>query len=123
MKISAMPETEEVPRGEWIGYLDVLTRNHQGEPVTVEVLDGKEGAQVEASNLSLQGISADVKRSGEHDVNIILGAERNPPLTRMIPEARHIRVERGDRGLDEALEIEAADGSKTLVRFRMPRAA
>jgi hypothetical protein len=64
-----------------------------------------------------------VRRGGEHDVNIILGREPNPPLTRIVPEARRISVMTTERGTDRALEIEEEDGSRTLVRFELPEAA
>lgn len=118
-----MATTDEIPRQNWIQYLDDFTREHQGEQVSVEVMDQEMGAQTEAEDVPLQGISADMKRSGEHDVNIILGKEPNPALTHIVPEARHIRVMRSDKGSDQALEIEGADGSRTLLRFRLPAAA
>jgi hypothetical protein len=119
----ARTRTEEIPQRDWVEYLDEFSRGHQGEQVTVEVMSKEVGAQVEARDVPLQGISADRKRSGEHDVNIILGKELNPPLTHIVPEARRIFVMSSDQGTDQALEIEAADGSRTLVRFELPAAA
>ena len=119
----AKTRTEEIPQRDWVEYLDEFSREHQGEQVTVEVMAKEVGAQVEARDVPFQGISADLKRGGEHDVNIILGKEPNPPLTRIVPEARRIFVMSTDQGNDQALEIEAADGSRTLVRFSLPEAA
>lgn len=118
-----MAKTEEIPRQNWVTYLDEFTREHQGEQVTVQVMDREVGVQTEAEDMPFQGISADLKGTGEHDVNIILGNEPAPPLTRIVPEARRILLMRGGRGSEQTLEIEAADGSRTLVRFRLPEAA
>jgi hypothetical protein len=118
-----MSRTEEIPRNRWIDFLDELTREHQGDPVVVEVFDSEIGAQTQARDMPLQGISADVRPAGEHDVSIIMGNEPNPPLTHMVPQARHVRVERSDGGNAESVEIEAGDGSRTLLRFQLPRAA
>ena len=76
-----MAKTEEIPQQNWVEYLDEFTRVHQGEQVTVEVMDSEVGAQLEAQDMPFQGISADLKRSGEHDVNIILGKEPDMPLS------------------------------------------
>jgi len=115
--------TEEIPRDEWIQFLDEFTREHQGWPVNVEVLDEELGAQTQVRDAPLQGISADVRPAGNHNVSIIVGEEQNPSLTHIVPNTRHVRVARSEDGDDEALEIEAADGSRTLVRFQLPHAA
>lgn len=118
-----MPRSEEIPRQEWIEFLDEFTREHQGRQVDMEVLGSDIGAQTEAHDMPLQGVSADVRKAGEHDVSIVVGDEQNPPLTHIVPQARHLRIERTDTGNDDTLEIEAADGSKTLLHLRLPRAA
>jgi hypothetical protein len=114
---------KEIPRREWIRFLDEFTREHQGWQVRVEVRDPEAGPEdVEVHDLPLQGISAD-DRGSEHDVSIIVGDEQNPGLTHIIPGARRVLVRRTEAGNDEGLEIEAADGSRTIVQLQQVRRA
>jgi hypothetical protein len=109
--------SQEIPRDQWIRFLDRFAREHQGWSVRVEVLDLELGAQVEVSGLPLQGMSAD-DRGSEHDISITVGDARNPVLTHMIPGAQRLWVQSSGRGADAALEIESSDGSRTLVRLQ-----
>jgi urocanate hydratase len=96
---------KEIPRRDWIRFLDEFTREHDGWRVQVEVKDPEAGVQdVEARDLPLQGISAD-DRGSEHDISIILGDEHNPGLTHIIPGARRLLLRQTEAGNDEALEI------------------
>ena len=51
----------EIPRDEWVKYLDGFSRRHEGWPVTVEVLGAEVGAQVEAQELPLRGANREQK--------------------------------------------------------------
>jgi hypothetical protein len=106
----------EIPKAEWIQFLDEFTREHQGWQVRVEVQDAGAGPQVEADGLPLQGVAADHRR-GAPDVAIIVGEESNPAVTRIIHGARRLRVEETAAGNIAALEIDAGRGSKTVVRL------
>lgn len=113
-----MAVTQEIPKSEWIPFLDGFSRGHEGWQVTVEVESPEIGAQVQSQDVPLQGISADVRDAGTQDISIMVGAQHNPPLTHIVPRPEHVWVKRSDGGADEALQIEAGDGSKTILRFR-----
>ena len=51
--------TQEVPSHEWFTFFAEYTRTHQGQPVTLTVLDASIGAQEETQPLSFVGISTD----------------------------------------------------------------
>ena len=50
--------TQEIPRAEWNTFLDTFSRQHEGWLATLEVLAADIGAQEEARDLPLEGISA-----------------------------------------------------------------
>ena len=52
--------TQEIPRDEWREFFDGFSRRHEGWLVTVEVLGSDIGAQVEAYELPLVGVTAEV---------------------------------------------------------------
>ena len=63
----------EIPRDEWAGFLDSFSRQHEGWLVSLEVLGAEIGAQAEAQELPLEGVTAELRGGGEDAVTIILG--------------------------------------------------
>jgi hypothetical protein len=109
---------KEVPREEWPAYLDGFSRRHEGWLVTVEVLGAEIGAQVEAQELPLEGITAELRAGGEDLITIILGGGSRGRVTHNILQPTHVRIEQTESGADMALQIESGGGVTTLVRFR-----
>ncbi|HEX8844738.1 MAG TPA: DUF5335 family protein [Pyrinomonadaceae bacterium] len=107
----------EIPRDEWVAFLDSFSRQHEGWLVTVEVLGTEIGAQVEAEEMRLEGITADLK-DGEDVVSVILNKGATERITHNVTQPTHIRVEQTESGANMALQIESGDGVTTLVRFR-----
>jgi hypothetical protein len=108
----------EVPREEWVSYLDTFSRQHEGWLVTIEVLGTEIGAQLEAQELPLEGITADLKAGGEDVITIILGGGSRGRVTHNVPQPTHVRIEQTESGADMTLQIESGGGVTTLVRFR-----
>jgi len=84
---------------------------------SVEVIGPDIGAQVEAHELPLEGISADLKDK-ENVISISLGRESEDFVSHEVADPEHVRLLQTDDGADQALQIEAQDGTTTLVRFR-----
>ena len=108
----------EIPRDEWVEYLDSFSRQHEGWLVTVEVLGAEVGAQVEAQELPLQGVTAELKGGGEDAITVIVGGRGAERVTHTVTRPAHVRVEQSEDGADMTLQIESPDGAATLVRFR-----
>ena len=109
--------TQEIPRGDWEAFFDSFSRRHQGWLVTVEVMGADIGAQVEARRLPLEWIAAEMKNNGGL-ISIIVGDQAETHFTHLISAPTHVHLKQSEEGADEALEIEAEDGTATLVRFR-----
>jgi hypothetical protein len=107
----------EIPRDEWVEFLDSFSRQHEGWLVTVEVFGAEIGAQVEAEEMALEGITADLK-GGEDAISIILGKRSAEHVTHNITQPTHVRIEQAENGADMALQIESRVGVTTLVRLR-----
>lgn len=110
--------TCEIPRDEWVSFFNAFSRRHDEWLATVEVLGDDLGAQIEARSLRFVGINADLK-DGQDVITIGLGETVESAITHSI---RHpIRLWQGQSVTEssafETLEIESADGLKTLVRF------
>jgi hypothetical protein len=110
--------TEEIPRAEWKTFLDTFSRQHEGWLATLEVLGADIGAQQEARDLPLEGVTATLRDGATETIAISLGRTAADHLTHTITEPTRIWLEQTSLGANAALEIESADEVKTLLRFR-----
>jgi Family of unknown function (DUF5335) len=104
-------ETREIPKESWIEFFDGFSKSHQGWVARVEVL-GPLGAQVEAEQRPLEGISAD--QDGK-DIAITLGPPE-APVEHFVTKPTHVRIEQ-DAGA-AAVQIESSEGDTTIVSLR-----
>lgn len=110
--------TQEIPRYEWKTFFDTFSRQHEGWLATLEVLGSEIGAQQEALNLPLEGITATSKDTVSETIAISLGNTPEDHVTHTIAEPTRVWLEQTSQGANAALEIESADQVKTLLRFR-----
>lgn len=110
--------SSDIPHGEWRSFLDNFSRQHEGWLVTVEIA-GAEISGLEAENLKLDGITSE--HSEGHDrISIALGKSADDHLTHFIVDPVRLMFLEAASGGHVGLAIEAADGSRTMVRFRGP---
>jgi len=114
-------QTREIPLPEWKDFFSRFSDQHEDEPVAVEVFGSEIGAQIEGSELHLRGISPTRNELGS-DLAMMLDSVDGTHLTHMIARPVHVRLQQAPDMTDAALEIESADGTKTLVRFGVPSA-
>ena len=110
--------TREIPRAEWVRFLDTFSRRHERWLVTIEIFAAEVGAQVEGRSLRFEGMGADLK-DGERRITISLGESPASHLTHTIeaPTRLWLGQSEAELGTFETLEIESEDGVTTLVRF------
>jgi hypothetical protein len=109
-------DTREIPRSQWSDFFSGFSSEHDDEPVAIEVLGSDLGAQIEGRALQLRGISP-ANDAAECDVALMLDTVDGGHLTHMVPRVARVWVQETASSVDEALEIESADGTKTLIRF------
>lgn len=110
--------TREIPKDQWAGFLDSLTRELGPRPVTLRVSDPEIGYQLETSQTPLVGVSADPHAAGGARIDVIVGRTEASHTTHAVSRPIAVRIEEDDQGAPEVLEIESEDGSKTLVLLR-----
>ncbi len=108
--------TSEIPRDEWVAWLDDFTRRHAGWIVDLEVLGANLGEQFESTMLPLVAVAADV-RARVPSIEIALGGRPDAHLTRIIAQASRVWLSQPGEATLEALAVESADGTTTVVRF------
>ena len=109
-------QTRDIPREQWVKFFDDFSRSHEGWIVTLEILGSDIGDQEETNNLPLVGIGADVK-ARENRIEIIVGGRPDADVTRFIERPKHIWFKESRLPEDEAIEVEAEDGIKTILNF------
>jgi hypothetical protein len=108
-------ETKEIPRDGWNEFFSAFSRDHETQLAAVEVMGSEIGAQIEGRSLLFGGISPTDAHNGE--LALLFDSIDGEHLTHMVDRPIHVWVQVAPDDTDEALQIESADGTKTLVRF------
>ena len=116
---SAQYNSREIPRGEWLSFLDSFSRQHEDWLVALEVPEVEGGSRVQAQNLKLEGITPELSE-GRDRISIALGKAPDDHLTHFVNDPKRLAFLETKAGGHVGLQIEAADGSRTVVRFRGP---
>ena len=106
-------KTREIARDGWPEFFDRVSGSLQGKKIFIEVDAPDLGAQIEASKLSLNGLSYD--RKG--DIFII----STEVIERLIHQPRKIFVSGDEDGFD-GLEITTEGGDAQIISFSEPLA-
>ena len=112
--------TREILRQEWNAFFDSFSRQHEGWLATLEVFDSELGAQEEAHELPLEGVSVASENRNNKAITISLGKTPDDHVSHTITQPTHVWLEQTADRVNAALEIESQDRSKTLLRFRSP---
>jgi len=109
--------SEEVPRPNWHDSLESLTKKHEGDEVTIEVLTDDLGDQYEAEKVPFAYIEFDM-----HDdtLNVAVGGRdgRYPVVLRHgIEHPKRVVISTSAPGKQLTVEVIAADGVQTLITF------
>jgi hypothetical protein len=119
MPVASKAESGEIKRSQWASFFDEFSKRNLSRATRMEYF-GDLGAQEEEQNLPLNGVSVEETGNDAPRIEIMLGGvspgdERH--LTHTIARAARVFAKSSADGRDEALEIEDADGVKTLLRF------
>jgi hypothetical protein len=111
-------ETREIPHDEWRSFFDVFSRQHEGWLANLEVFGPEIGAQEEAHQLPLEGVTIASGDNEPEAISISLGNAPEDHVSHTVLEPAHVWLEQTADGANTALEIESADETKALLRFR-----
>src|SRR5467141_410690 len=98
--------TQEIPREDWSNFFNVFSRQHEGWLATLEIFAPDIGAQEEAHELRLEGISIASGDNGADAVAINLGKTAEDHVTHTTTNTEHVWLEQTSAGATAALEIE-----------------
>lgn len=109
--------TVRVSPVEWAAFFDSFHHRHAGWLVKLETLAPALGAQVQAEDVPLRGITVD-HDYGSPTIEITVGDPTHGAITHVIDDVGDVWLKTTEDGSDEALEIEAR-GGVTLLTFRV----
>jgi hypothetical protein len=106
-------KTREIPRDAWAAFFDDLSRQYEGRPVTIEILETDLDPEPEVRKLTLRHVAA-------HEESITIIAEQPPDerLTHTIVAPTSVRLAETEDGVPHAAQIQSARGMMTLIIFR-----
>ncbi len=111
--------SKEIPRSEWARFFEAFTRQHEGWFATLELV-GREAAP-EIEEMPLRLISIAPAHDDPEAVTVTLG-DSVSRVEHTVYDAERVTYEEDFEGRHRGLDIEAADGERTLVHFRTPMA-
>jgi hypothetical protein len=108
-----MTDTSTVDHGQWASLLDRLTKDHEGDYVTIEVLDPTYGDNTEAERLPFQYAAYDRK----DDVAFVVVGGKTPQypvaLRHMVPHPTDVSTTADP----PAVRVVDPEGTTTVVSF------
>lgn len=113
----------EIHADQWIPFLAEFTQENRGAHARLEIVgpDTEVGYQVETEDRPFDGVSADVK-DRERTVWIAFGSTDEDHLSHGVHNATVVRTLLADEPVETVLEVEAADGTKTILELTSPEA-
>jgi hypothetical protein len=108
--------TAEIPRADWSRALKEFNARHQGWLVSLDILSPTIGAQPEIIDLPLVGVTFEPADGGTMTMTAAPSADDH--ITHAIRSPARLWIERTDAGADVALQVESADGTKAILRFK-----
>jgi hypothetical protein len=110
------PHTIELAREDWTQAVKEFSAIHEGWLVSLDILSPDIGAQPAITHLPLVGVSFEAAEGGR--MTIAAGRSADDHITHTIQAPNHVWIARTNAGADVALEIESADGTKTILRLK-----
>jgi|GEM_PF-385671 len=108
--------TLEIPKENWMSFLEMLNRHAADRPLRLEVVNRELGDQEMGDYLPFRGINFEAKGSDRGDLLIITGSDRGE-LTHRIARPTRIYILHNEAAELELVTIEEADNGKTLMYF------
>lgn len=107
-------QTQTIPPDQWRTKLNKLSQSFEGWLVSLDVIAQSNGAMREFRQIPLLGITA------EPDGPIVISVAEvtGEHVTHIIRSPTRVLLDKTESGANAALEIESADGTKTVLRFR-----
>ena len=112
-------QTVKIPPEEWSTRLNKLSQAFEGWLVSLDLIARSDSQLREFRQVPLVGITAEPNGP----IIIAVAEPTGDHVTHIIRSPTQVLLERTDSGANASLEIDSADGTKAILRFRTTRAA
>jgi hypothetical protein len=109
---------QQVPQENWGTFFGDVSRLYEGWSTSVEVLAGKLGDHPAMDGLPLQEIDYETQGSQAGDIRIEAGDAGTAFDAHVVHHPRAVRVLVSEPGSEVNVELEAADGTTSIVHLR-----
>lgn len=113
-------ETKEIPFDRWPAFFEQFSRAHRGQASQVRTADTSVGFQANAQDLPFIGVLDERPGASDESIRVMLGSSGGTHIDHAVHRPAHVRVAEWNDGFSAALQIEAADGSMTLIQVGPP---
>ena len=112
-----MPATRELAREAWAEYLDAVSRDMPGTPVSIEVIPDLGGLAAQAADLALQAMTYD-QRTDVFEVAVAHAGPRPPRVVRhLVDHPVRIAVDSPWLLAPLTIAVDGDDGVRMVVRI------
>jgi hypothetical protein len=109
----------EIKKDDWPGFFNSLGRRRFEWITKIEVMNSEMGDQVLTDGLPLNGIT--VETNGDRTtMDISVGENTDAHQTHNILNPKRVAFLKADENHGDVIDIEEADGTKTLITFIEP---
>lgn len=112
-------EQRTIPAEEWRGFTDDFSRLHEGQQVTIDVVDPQSGSRHIAQDLPFMGISIDSYGTRPSSIEIAAGDPATGLIRHVVDLPMTLTLETVQQR-DIALLIEPARGPRTALLLGGP---
>ena len=109
----------ELKKEDWRTFFDNLSKRRYEWMTEVEILDPNAGDQILSNGLPFNGISIETA-AGHSSIDISVGETAGHHQTHTIKDPTRVAFLDGDATHGDVVDIEEADGTKTLIRLIEP---
>jgi len=109
--------TQEIAAQNWLPFFDTFSKQHADAAASVEVVSPDMGAQELIEPMPLTGISFDDEGSEEGGIVLMLGSDPDAHIEHLIKHPTRVWLKADGAPMEDALEIEDADHTKTIVKL------
>jgi Family of unknown function (DUF5335) len=108
-------QTREIPRSEWASFLQGFSTQHQGWLANVERRQYDSSSSSILTERPLMEIHADIKAGR---IDLLFGRPDGEQFNEVVKQPVRIKFQEAEPGAHAGLEIQSADQSSLLLRFR-----
>ncbi len=112
---------QEISRQEWMAFAKRFTKEHQGQPVTIQVTLPNQSRKEVAREVPFQELTAELDKDGMDSLVVFVGNPNDPQLDHTVSKVRLVRLRDGN-GDGPRLEILSGNGESTELYWRGPEA-